>query len=135
MCAMSPSLSWLIGARVIQGVGGALLLPVGRGYPIPPTTTLTVGISVRNIGASPSLVSAILRVRPLGSSPGSNQAARADGAVMAQAAVALQFPTVAVAPGEHCLVTIDLVRPHLQHPGPALHWRRTFVIGAEPPAG
>ena len=30
MCAMSPSLSWLIGARVVQGIGGALLLPVGR---------------------------------------------------------------------------------------------------------
>ncbi|MDR0457790.1 MAG: multidrug transporter subunit MdtD [Burkholderiaceae bacterium] len=29
-CAMSPSLSWLIAARVLQGVGGAMLLPVGR---------------------------------------------------------------------------------------------------------
>ena len=30
LCALSPSLPWLVVARVIQGVGGALLLPVGR---------------------------------------------------------------------------------------------------------
>ncbi|MDR2240733.1 MAG: multidrug transporter subunit MdtD [Zoogloeaceae bacterium] len=29
-CAISPSLGWLIAARVLQGVGGAMLLPVGR---------------------------------------------------------------------------------------------------------
>ena len=29
-CALSPSLPWLVAARVVQGVGGALLLPVGR---------------------------------------------------------------------------------------------------------
>jgi EmrB/QacA subfamily drug resistance transporter len=29
-CALSPSLTWLVIARVIQGIGGALLLPVGR---------------------------------------------------------------------------------------------------------
>ncbi|XHS76423.1 multidrug transporter subunit MdtD [Burkholderiaceae bacterium UC74_6] len=29
-CAASPNLSLLVGARVLQGVGGALLLPVGR---------------------------------------------------------------------------------------------------------
>ncbi|RYF81088.1 MAG: MFS transporter, partial [Comamonadaceae bacterium] len=29
-CALAPSLSWLVAARVLQGVGGALLLPVGR---------------------------------------------------------------------------------------------------------
>jgi EmrB/QacA subfamily drug resistance transporter len=30
LCALSPSLPLLVGARVVQGVGGALLLPVGR---------------------------------------------------------------------------------------------------------
>ena len=30
LCALSPSLPWLVGARVVQGIGGALLLPVGR---------------------------------------------------------------------------------------------------------
>ena len=30
LCALSPSLPWLVAARVVQGVGGSLLLPVGR---------------------------------------------------------------------------------------------------------
>ncbi|HEY4066700.1 MAG TPA: multidrug transporter subunit MdtD [Burkholderiaceae bacterium] len=30
LCALSPSLPWLVASRVVQGVGGALLLPVGR---------------------------------------------------------------------------------------------------------
>ncbi|MBS0445438.1 MAG: multidrug transporter subunit MdtD [Proteobacteria bacterium] len=29
-CALSPTLDWLVLSRIIQGVGGALLLPVGR---------------------------------------------------------------------------------------------------------
>lgn len=29
-CALSPSLNWLVAARVVQGAGGAMLLPVGR---------------------------------------------------------------------------------------------------------
>lgn len=30
LCAAAPSLPFLVGARVVQGVGGAMLLPVGR---------------------------------------------------------------------------------------------------------
>ncbi|MBB3007269.1 multidrug transporter subunit MdtD [Cupriavidus alkaliphilus] len=30
LCAYAPTLNFLIGARVVQGVGGAMLLPVGR---------------------------------------------------------------------------------------------------------
>lgn len=29
-CALSPRLPWLVAARVLQGIGGAMLLPVGR---------------------------------------------------------------------------------------------------------
>jgi len=36
---------------------------------------------------------------------------------------------MAVAPGEHCLVTIDLVRPHIQTTVTGLTWSRTVVVG------
>jgi EmrB/QacA subfamily drug resistance transporter len=30
LCAQAPSLSFLVGARILQGIGGALMVPVGR---------------------------------------------------------------------------------------------------------
>ena len=33
LCALSPSLELLVGARIVQGVGGALMMPVTAGDP------------------------------------------------------------------------------------------------------
>ena len=30
LCAQAPSLSWLVAARLLQGLGGAMMMPVGR---------------------------------------------------------------------------------------------------------
>jgi hypothetical protein len=109
-----------------------LLLPLGTGYPVPPTSTLTVAISVVNRGSAPTPVIAIIRVRPVGRSAGHFDAGRATGAVAAGGAVALQFPPMDVVPGGHFLVSVDVVRPHRQVGVAGLSWVRTVVVGSQP---
>jgi hypothetical protein len=129
--ATDPRLAASIQLSIVAVQTEPLLLPVGPGYPVAPTTTFTAAISVVNAGSSPTVVIALIRVRPLGKL-GVLQTGRADGVAMAQSAVALHLPVMAVVPGEHCLVTIDLVRPRLQKSSVGLHWARTVVIAAEP---
>jgi len=38
-------------------------------------------------------------------------------------------------PGEHALVTIDLVRPSRQVGDAGLHWSRTLVVAPDAPVG
>ena len=68
-------------------------------------------MSVLNAGSAPTLVTAIIRVQPLGHSKGHFDSGRSRAAVAGFGAVALQLPTMAVVPGEHALVTIELIRP------------------------
>jgi hypothetical protein len=104
-----------------------LELPLGTGYPITPTKTFAVAVSVRDVGTAPSLVTAIISVKPLGAL-GRYDAGRASGVVGPGGAVALQLPTMAVVPGEHCLVTVELARPASQVSESGLRWRRTVLV-------
>jgi hypothetical protein len=106
------------------------LLPIGRGYPVAPTRSFSVAISVNNSGSTPALVTAIIRVRPLGRL-GHFDSGRTAATVDAEGAVGLQLPTMAVVPGEHCLVTIELVRPPRQTGRAPLRWARDLVVGEE----
>jgi hypothetical protein len=130
--AADPRLRATIDLRIVAVQTTPLELPVGPGYPVTPTSTFAAAISVINVGSAPSAVEAIIRVTPLGRSHGHFDSGRARGVVSAQGAVALRFPTMAVVPGEHCLVTIELVRPRLQVSGAGLTWSRTVVVGQNP---
>jgi hypothetical protein len=104
-----------------------LELPLGAGYPITPTRTFEVAVSVRNVGTASSPVTAIISVQPLGL-VGRPASGRASGVVSGQGAVALVLPTMPVVPGEHCLVIVELVRPARQTTRTGLRWRRTVVV-------
>ena len=130
--ANDPRLHATIHLSIVAVQTDPLLLPVGPGYPISPTSTFTVAISVVNSGSSPSLVTAIIRVRPLGRL-GHFDSGRATGVVTALGAVAIRLPTMAVVPGERCHVTIDLVRPVPQLNIGGLHWARDVVVGQNAP--
>jgi hypothetical protein len=130
--ATDPRLAATVALRIVAVQTEPLLLPIGPGYPIPPTTTLAVAISVVNDGSAPTPVIALIRVRPTGPIGGFDSG-RASGAVAAHGAVALQLPTMRVVPGGHFLVTIQLVRPHRQTTNAGLLWERTVVVGAQAP--
>lgn len=105
-------------------------LPLGPGYPVTPTRTFDVGVSIRNIGTAATNVTAIISVRPLGAL-GRPDSGRASGVVAGGAAVALLLPSMAVVPGEHCLVTVELVKPPYQQSTVGLRWRRTVVVASD----
>jgi hypothetical protein len=127
--AADTRLDATIDLRILAVETNPLELPVGPGYPVTPTSRFVAAISVDNRGSAPSDVVAIIRVTPLGHSHGHLDSGVARGVVAAGGAVALRFPAMAVAPGEHCLVTITLVRPRLQTSDVGLRWTRTVVIG------
>ena len=102
----------------------------GPGYPIPPTTTFSAAVSVVNRGSAPTEVIAIIRVTPTGTSGTSTPGGR--GAVAAGGAVALQLPTMAMLPGAHYLVSIELVRIRRASPDGGGSWVRTVVVGQDP---
>jgi hypothetical protein len=129
--AADPRLAASVALRIVAVETEPLLLPIGPGYPIPPSTTLAVAISVLNDGSAPTPVIALIRVRPTGPL-GHFDSGRAAGAVAAHGAVSLQLPTMAVVPGGHFLVTIQLVRPHRQTTNNGLTWQRTVVVGEAP---
>jgi hypothetical protein len=132
--ASDPRLAATIHLYVAAVQTSPLLLPLGPGYPVPPTESFTAAVSVRNAGTAPSLVVAFIRVQPTGR-VGRADAARASGSVTAGGAVALQFPPMKVVPGEHCLVTIRIVRPPAQHTTTGLTWIRNVVVGQSAPKG
>jgi hypothetical protein len=107
-------------------------LPIGHGYPVTPTRTFAVAVSVRDVGSSPSPVTAIIRVYPL-NRLGHFDSGRAAGSVAAKGAVALLLPTMPVVPGEHCLVTIELIRPPRQLHRSGLRWARVVVVASDAP--
>ena len=133
--ASDPRLAATISLSIVAVQTQPLLLPVGPGYPVPPTTTFTASVAVVNAGTAPSEVTAIIRAQPLGRSPGHFDSGRATGAVAAGGAVALQLPAMAVVPGEHVLITIDIVKPRRQLSEAGLRWVRTVVVGQDAPVG
>lgn len=122
-----------VSLRIAAVMTNPLLLPLGPGYPIPPTTTFSAAVSVVNRGSAPTDVTAIIRVSPTGHL-GHFDSGRVVGAVAAQGAVALQLPTMAMEPGAHYLVSIEIVRPTRQPTTAGLDWVRTVVVGQAPPA-
>jgi hypothetical protein len=129
--ATDPRLRATVNLRIVAVMTNPLLLPLGPGYPIPPTTTFSAAVSVVNRGSAPTTVTAIIRVTPTGH-VGHFDSGSVVGAVAAQGAVALQLPTMTVEPGAHYLVSIELVRPTRQPTTAGLHWVRTVVVGQAP---
>lgn len=102
-------------------------LPLGKGYPVTPTDALSVSISVRNEGNAPTPVVARISLQPEGDL-GRGAVGYARGVAGADEAVALTLPTMPVVPGEHCLVTVQVLKPQRQRSGGGLRWRRVVVV-------
>ncbi|HEV3213122.1 MAG TPA: hypothetical protein VGZ03_06990 [Acidimicrobiales bacterium] len=126
--ASDPRLHATISLKIVAVQTQPLLLPVGPGYPVPPTTTFTAAVSIENRGSAPTEVIAIIRSTPVGRL-GHFDSGRAFGAVAANGAVALQLPPMDVVPGGHFLVRINLVHPGRQTSVAGLSWVRTVVVG------
>ncbi len=58
-CALSPTLQWLVAARVLQGIGGAMLLPVGR-LAVMRTVPRAQFLSAMSFIAIPALIGPLL---------------------------------------------------------------------------
>lgn len=133
--ALAASLEPTIDLRIVAVETTPLPLPLGAGYPIPPSRWLDVAISVVNDGSASTTVAAVVRVTPLGRL-GRYDAARATGTVSADDGVALDFPALSIVPGERCTLSIALVRPFRQTSLVGLRWMRTVVVGQNaPPSG
>jgi hypothetical protein len=102
-------------------------LPVAGVVKVVPTTTFQVWVSVVNGGSAPSIVSAVVQIRPVGTL-GTYDDSHAAGSVASGGAVALTFLPLRVTPGATYLLTVDLVRPGRQLTAAGLHWQRTLVI-------
>jgi len=128
--ANDPRLRATISLKIVAVQTQPLLLPVGPGYPVPPTATFTAAVSVLNRGSAPTMVIAIIRSTPVGRLRlGHFDSGRVTAAVPANGAVALQLPPMDVVPGGHYLVRISLVHPPRQTSVAGLTWVRTVVVG------
>lgn len=128
--AHNPRLKATIRLRIAAVETTPVELPLGAGFPLPPTRAVTVAVSVVNAGSAPTIVTVVVRVTPLGSL-GTTAQATAVGVVEANAAVAIGLPSLPLVPGERCVLTVTVLRPPRQVLTTGLHWRRTVSVAPD----